>query len=314
MKLKPLVSIVTPCFNEAENIEQLTIEIRENMRKHEQLDYEHVIIDNFSQDGTRDILLGLAAKDSRIKLIFNTRNFGHIRSPVYGILQGRGDAVILMASDFQDPIFLIDEFLAGWQAGSKVVIAVKNGSKESPLFYLIRRMFYQLMNRISDVSLVQNYTGTGLYDRVVVEAIRSTNDPYPYFRGLIPEIGYTVKKVFFEQPLRRRGISKNNFFTLYDMAMAGIIGYSRLPMRIVTLIGFGASFLFFLVGVLYFVLKLIYWEEIRIGIAPIIIGFGFFASLQMLILGVIGEYVGYILTQVQKKPLVFEERRVNFDK
>lgn len=306
-------SIVTPCYNEIENIEQLTIEIRKTMQRYPELDYEHIIIDNDSTDGTRDVLEKLAEQDRKIKVIFNSRNFGHIRSPVHGLLQGQGDFVILMASDFQDPISLIDDFIQGWREGYKVVIAVKHKSEETPVLFFIRKLFYELMNNISDISLVRNYTGTGLYDRIVIEAIKKIDDPYPYFRGLIPEIGFKSKKVFFHQPLRRRGISKNNFFTLYDMAMAGIIGYSRLPMRIVTLVGFFSSILFFIIGLIYFIRKLIFWNEISVGVAPIIIAFGFFAALQMVILGVIGEYVGYILTQVQKRPLVFEEKKINFD-
>ena len=311
--MKKLISIVTPCFNEEENIQELVLQIAAKMSEFPNYDYEHIVIDNDSVDQTRPMLRELAANDKNLKLIFNTRNFGHIRSPVHGLLQARGDAVILMASDFQDPISLIGDFIKAWEEGYKVAMAVKSASDESFVFYNIRRAFYSLMNRISDVKLVKNYTGTGLYDRLVVKTLGALNDPYPYFRGLIPELGFKSKQILFHQPGRRRGLSKNNFFTLYDMAMAGIVSYSRLPLRLVTLLGFLSSLFFFSFGVIFFIAKFIYWEEIRMGIAPLVIGFGFFASLQLIILGFIGEYVGYLLNQVQGRPLVIEAERINFD-
>ncbi len=308
-----MISIVTGCYNEEENVELLAEAIRKKMGEHPSYKYEHIFIDNCSTDNTRELLTKLAQSDRNIKVIFNTRNFGHIRSPVYGILQAKGDAVILMASDFQDPIFLITSFIEGWEEGFKCVLAVKSGSKEKFILYHIRLMFYSFMSKIAGIKLIKNYTGTGLYDREVVEHIRKINDPYPYFRGLIPEIGFKHKVVLFEQPLRERGITKNNFFTLYDMAMTGVIGYSRFPMRITTMLGFIAAIGFFIIGLVYLVLKLLFWDQMSLGIAPLIIVVGWFASIQLLVLGVIGEYIGSILTQVQHRPLVVEEKRLNFD-
>lgn len=218
-----------------------------------------------------------------------------------------------MASDFQDPISLIDSFIQGWEEGFKCVLAVKSGSKESFPIYLVRIAFYKFIDQIAGLKLVKNYTGTGLYDRKIIESVRKMDDPYPYFRGLIPEIGHKSKHIYFEQPLRKKGVSKNNFITLYDMAMTGIIGYSRAPMRIATMLGFIAAMAFFLLGIIYLILKLLFWNEMSLGIAPLIIAFGWFASIQLLFLGVIGEYIGYTLTQVQRRPLVFEEERINFE-
>ncbi len=306
------LSIVTPCLNEQENIAELIQEISLKMKNYPDLDYEHLIIDNDSTDHTREILRDAAKNNPKLKIIFNTRNFGHIRSPAHGIMQASGDAVILMASDFQDPLTLIDEFIAGWAEGYLGVIAIKNESDESPLFFFVRSTFYNLMNYLSEIHLVKNYTGTGLYSRKVIEALKLVNEPYPYFRGLIPDLGFKYKKIYFKQPTRKRGFSKNNFFTLYDMAMTGITGYSRLPMRLITLFGFLCSLISLLVGIIYFGIKLLYWQELKIGIAPLIIGLGLFGSIQLFILGFIGEYLGVILTQTQKRPLVIEEERINF--
>lgn len=258
------------------------------------------------------ILKRIAAKDKNVKIIVNTRNFGHIRSPFYGLLQGSGDAVISLAADFQEPPSLIKDFITKWEEGYKVVIAVKTGTKESAAMFAIRRLYYFLIGRLSEVELIANATGFGLYDRTVIEELRKIDDPYPYFRGLIADLGYESARIEFVQPARKRGITKNNFYTLYDMAMLGITNHSKVPLRIATMIGFATSVVSLMVAVTYFVYKLIFWNSFSVGIAPLIIGIFFFSSVQLFFLGVVGEYIGAIYTQVLHRPLIVEKERINF--
>lgn len=309
----PKISVVTPCFNEEENVEELYQQIARVFEGLPGYTYEQLYIDNASSDRTVELVKKIASKDRRVKLIVNARNFGHIRSPVYGLLQSDGDATILMASDLQDPPEMIKDFVRKWEEGYKVVMGVKIESEESPVFFAIRKFYYTMVAKISQVKLVKNFTGYGLYDRKVIQALRDINDPYPYFRGLIADLGYEAAHVHFKQPLRKRGFTKNNFYTLYDMAMLGIANHSRVPLRLATMIGFGMSLLSMLVALAYLVAKLAYWERFVIGTAPIIIGVFFFGSLQLFFIGIIGEYVGTILTQVQRRPLVTEKERVNFE-
>lgn len=309
------ISLVSSCYNEEENIETLyervTKEIEPFSNKYE---FEYILLDNGSTDNTETKLRELAQKDSRIKVILNARNFGHIRSPYYGMIQSSGDAVIYLASDLQDPPELIKDFIEKWEQGYKIVLAKKTKSEESCLMFVIRSAYYELISRIADddSGLVKNCTGFGLYDKKVIEIIKSMDDPYPYIRGLICDIGYEKAFVEFTQPSRKRGITKNNFYTLYDNAMIGIVKHSKVPLRIMTFLGFGFSFLSLGIAFLYFILKLIFWDEFSLGLAPIIISLFFFASVQLFCLGVLGEYIGAIYTRVNKKPVVVEKERINF--
>jgi polyisoprenyl-phosphate glycosyltransferase len=306
-----MISIVTPCFNEAENIEELYTRIRatlENMT----FNYEHIFIDNSSTDETLKILRAIALKDKHVKIIVNSRNFGHIRSPYYALLQSSGDAIVVLASDLQDPPELIPDFIRKWEEGYKVVIGVKNKSEEFGLFYFFRSLYYQILRSLSDVRLIDNYTGFGLYDQRVIEILRSINDPYPYFRGLIADIGFEIAEIPFTQPRRKRGITKNNFYTLYDMAMLGVTNYTKVPLRLATMFGFLSALVSFLVGLIYLVYKLVFWFQFSLGSAPIIIGLFFLGSVQLLFLGIVGEYIGAIYTQVMHRPLVIEKERINF--
>jgi len=305
------ISVVTPCFNEAENVEELCLRIRKTMEALD-VEYEHILIDNSSADDTVKILKGLAAEDARIKIIVNTRNFGHIRSPYYGLLQGSGEAVVIMASDLQDPPEMIPEFVQKWRQGFKVVVGVKTQSEEFGVFYLLRTLYYRVLRNLSDVRLIDNYTGFGLYDQRVLEILRKLDDPYPYFRGLIADLGFEMAEIPFTQPRRKRGISKNNFYTLYDMAMLGLTNHSKVPLRLATMLGFAMSFVSLLIGLAYLVYKLLFWQQFTLGLAPVVIGLFFFASVQLIFLGIVGEYVGAIHTQVLKRPLVIEKERVNF--
>lgn len=308
-----LVSVVTPCFNEEDNVAPLYERIKAVFAVLPQYRYEHVFIDNASTDGTVDRIKSIAANDKNVKLIVNCRNYGHLRSPLHAFLQARGDAVIVMVSDLQDPPELIPEFIAKWEQGFKVVAGIKPKSRETALMFLVRRLYYKIVNEISDVPLIENFTGFGLYDREVVEAIRNTGDRHPYFRGLIADLGYPRAEIPFVQQRRVRGITKNNFYSLYDTAMHGITSHSKVPLRLATMAGFGLSLLSLLVALGYLFAKLLYWDSFSLGTAPILIGLFFFASVQLFFIGILGEYIGAIHTQVVKRPLVVEKERVNFD-
>ena len=306
-----LISVVTPLFNEEENIVELCDRIAAVMQGLP-YDYEHICIDNCSKDQTVAMLRERAARDSRLKLIINARNFGHIRSPYYALLQASGDAAVIIAGDLQDPPELIPQFIAKWEAGFKSVMAVKPESTEPSLMSYVRKLYYKIVNRISEVPLVDNATGAGLYDRVVLDVLRRINDPYPYARGLICEIGFPVATVEFVQPRRTRGVTSQNFYTLYDLAMLGITKHSKVPLRLMTMLGFGLSCLSLLVAFGYLLAKLLFWNNFELGLAPVLIGMFFFGAMQLLFLGLLGEYIGTIQTQVRNLPLVVEAERINF--
>jgi glycosyltransferase involved in cell wall biosynthesis len=307
-----MISIVTPCYNEEENVEVLHRQIVEAMAKIPKYEFEHIYIDNASTDKTISTLRKMVAKDHRIKVIVNTRNFGHIRSPYYGLLQAHGEVVICMASDLQDPPSLIPQFIKKWEEGFKVVMGVKTRSDESKILYKLRTLFYKSLARLSDVQLVENFTGFGCYDQQVIEILRQMNDPYPYFRGLIADIGFPTAKIEFTQSKRKHGATKNNFYTLYDMAMLGFTNNTKIPLRLATMLGFLVSLISFLIGLFYLVYKLVNWQNFQLGSAPIVIGLFFFGAIQLLFLGIVGEYIGAIYTQVLHRPLVIEKERINF--
>jgi glycosyltransferase involved in cell wall biosynthesis len=307
------ITVVTPCFNEEDNVEELYRQARAVLESIPDLDYDHIFIDNDSADRTVELLRGLAAQDKRVKVIVNARNFGHIRSPYHGLMQADGEAAILLVADLQDPPELMREFIARWREGAKVVVGVKPSADESRLMFTIRRMYYRMVTRIADVKLIQNFTGFGLYDRQVLDELRKIGDPYPYFRGLISEVGFAPVQVPYTQPRRQRGITSNNFYTLYDIAMLGITSHSRVPLRLATMAGFALSGLSLVVSLVYLVLKLIFWSEFSLGTAPVLIGMFFFASVQLFFIGLLGEYVGAILRHVSNRPLVVERERINFD-
>lgn len=310
--MEKLISIVCPCFNEQDNVENLHGRIREVFATLPKYRYEIIFIDNASTDATVAKIKALIASDPHVRLIVNARNFGHIRSPMHALALARGDAAIVMASDLQDPPELLPDFIAKWQAGYRIVVGVKPRSKESSTMFLVRRFYYRLVGRIAEVKLIPNYTGFGLYDRQIVDYLRALDDPYPYFRGIIADIGYEYAAIPYVQPKRERGVTKNNFYTLYDMAMLGITSYSKVPLRIATMLGFALSLLSSVVALAYFVAKVLYWDSFSLGMAPMVIGMFFFGSVQMFFIGILGEYIGAIHTQVLKRPLVVERERVNF--
>jgi polyisoprenyl-phosphate glycosyltransferase len=307
------ISIVTHAYNEEDNIEAIYLRVREIMSGYPNYLYEHIFIDNHSTDSTVPILKRIAAADTHVKLIVNARNFGHIRSPIHALFQARGDAMIGIASDFQEPPDLIPQMIEAWEQGFLMVLCVKRSSGENGLMYWLRRKYYQTVERLSSIETIQNYTGFGLYDRKVVDLVRSFNDPYPYFRGMITEIGLPNKRIYFDQPARKRGITKNNFYILYDIAMLGVISTSKVPLRMATFAGFIGAALCFLVAIIYFLLKLILWNTFSVGIAPMIIGVFFTQSIILVFFGILGEYIGAIYTKVQQRPHAVELERINFE-
>jgi len=306
------ISIVTACYNEEENVELLHARVRDVMAALPQYRYEHLFIDNSSTDETVAILRRLAAADPTIKVIVNARNFGHIRSPIHAIFQATGDAVISLVADLQDPPEMIPELLAQWEQGFSAVLCIKRTSEEHSLMFWLRKQYYSLAERLSSIETIQNFTGFGLYDRRIIEIAKSFHDPYPYFRGMIAEIGLPYKKLYYDQPNRRFGITHNNWYTLYDIGMLGIINHSRVPLRLAVFAGFAGAAGSFTVALIYLILKLAFWSTFTFGLAPMLIGIFFIASLQLVFLGVLGEYVGAIYTQVQQRPYTVELERINF--
>lgn len=304
------VCIVTPTYNEAENIRELYERIASVMSQLP-YNYDHICIDNQSTDATVAILKSIAKRDPRLKIIVNARNFGYIRSSFYGILQSDADATVLMASDLQDPPEIIPELLEQWEAGFKSVLAVKPQSEESMAMRGIRKLFYKAIETISEVSLVKNATGSGLFDRQVVDIMRELDDPYPYFRGLVCEIGLPITTVPFRQPRRQRGITSQNLYSYYDMAMLGITKHSKVPLRVMTFSGFVLAAASILVALGYLIAKILFWNSFVLGTAPLLVGMFLFIAMQMLFIGLLGEYIGTIQTHVRKLPLVIESERIN---
>ena len=312
---KKHISVITACYNEAENVQPLVKAVAAVFEKLPQYTYEHVFIDNSSADNTVALLKEMALTDKHVKIIVNARNFGHIRSPFHGIIQCKGDAVISLVADFQDPPEMIAEFLSKWEEGYKIVIGVKKKSRENPIMFAVRKAFYNLLNKMSDSGEkpVKNFTGFGLYDQQFISVIRTLDDPYPYFRGMITELGFDRYEIEYTQPQRAGGKTKNNFFSLYDMAMLGFTSHSKLPLRLSAFIGFFSAMISLLIAIIYLVYKLVFWNRFDVGTAPMVIGVFFFSSVQLFFIGIIGEYIGAIHTQVRKRPLVIEKERVNFD-
>lgn len=312
---KKTVTIVAPCFNEEDLIASFLKEVIYQVENIDDYKFNILIIDNASTDKTPEILKRFAKKYEFLKLIFNTRNFGHIRSPYWGIIQSHSDATIYMASDFQDPPKLIQKFLNEWEKGFKVVLGVKNKTHERNIIIKqFRRFYYHFLDTISEVPITKNATGFGLYDKKVLDIVRSVNDPYPYFRGLISELGFPIKEIEFTQPERDNGYSKNNFYSLYDFALLGIVNHSILPLRFCSILGFIFSIISFICGLIYLVLKILYWNKFSLGLAPIVIGAFFLFGILLFFIGILGEYISIILRYLRNRPVVVEKERINFEK
>lgn len=311
--MKKLISIVTPCFNEEENVQDVYQKVKEVFDGIKNYTYEHIFIDNASTDRTVTILKDIAKGDYNVKIIVNSRNFGAVRSPYYALLQSRGEAVIVVMADLQDPPHLIKDLVNRWDEGYKIVLAIKENSEESRLMFNIRKLYYSIYNKLSNVQIVPNYCGFGLYDKQIIDILRNFDDPYPDLRSLLGEMGFARATFTYTQPVRKRGVTKNNFYQLFDQAMLGITSHSKVPLRLATMTGFAVAMISLIIALGYFAYKLVFWDNFSVGVAPLVIGLFFFSSVQLFFIGIIGEYIGAIHTQVLKRPLVIEKERINFD-
>lgn len=307
------ISVLIPCYNEEENVVPISEAVIKTLQKDlPEYDYELVFIDNDSQDHTRSLIRQLCDENPKIKAIFNARNFGQFNSPYYGMLQITGDCVIEMVADFQDPVELIPQYVHEWEKGYKIVIGIKTSSKENRLMYWLRGCYYKIMKKLSDVEQIEQFTGSGLYDRDFIEVLRNLDDPTPFLRGIVAELGFKIKQIPYEQPKRRAGETKNHFYQLYDAAMLSITSYTKAGLRLATIFGSICSLISMVVAVVYLVMKLMYWDRFPAGMAPVLIGMCFLGSVQIFFIGLMGEYILSINARVMKRPLVIEEERLNF--
>ena len=308
------ISIVVPCFNEEENVVPMADAIREEFKKNlSSYEYEIIFIDNDSKDNTRELIRELCNSDKGIKGIFNAKNFGQFNSPYYGMLQSTGDATVLMAADFQDPVEMIPKYVAAWEEGYKIAIGIKKSSQENKIMYHLRSLYYKTIKKLSEVEQIEHFTGFGLYDKAFINVMRNLDDPVPFLRGIVAELGSRRKEIPYEQPQRRAGITSNNLYRLYDAAMLSITAYTKVGLRLATFAGVILSGISMIIAVIYLILKLVYWDRFPAGMAPILIGMLFLGSIQIFFIGLIGEYILTINQRVMKRPLVVEEERINFD-
>ncbi|MDO4866001.1 MAG: glycosyltransferase family 2 protein [Clostridia bacterium] len=308
------VSVVLPCYNEEGNARQIYEAVRDELKsKCPAYNYEILFIDNKSSDRTREIITEICKEDKNVKAIFNVKNFGQFNSPYHAMLQTTGDCTITMCSDFQDPVELLPKFIAAWEEGYKIVIGRKTRSKESPFVYWLRGRYYKLIRKMSTTEQIEQFTGFGLYDKSFINTLRDLHDPTPFIRGIVAELGPERKEIEYEQPKRRAGKTHNNWYTLYDAAMLSFTSYTKAGLRIATVFGFLTAFISFIIGLGYLIGKLLFWDKFTAGYAPTMIAFFFMGGVQLAFLGFMGEYVMAINTRVMNRPLVIEEKRINFD-
>ena len=311
---KKLISVVVPTYNEQENVVPLTDTlVKIFVEELPEYDYEIIFIDNHSKDNTKTLIRQICSENPNVKAIFNARNFGQMRSPVYGFKQAYGDCVVRLNADFQDPPSLIPTFVREWEKGHKIVIGIKEKTEEGFFMAFVRRQYYKFLRKITDIGHIENFTGFGLFDKAFVDVVRNIHDPMPYFRGMVAEFGFEYKTILYQRPNRRAGKSKNHFYTLYDVAMIGITSYSKVMLRLASFLGFIIGGLSFLVALVYFIMKLVHWDWFRSGIAPLVIGVFFLGGVQLFFIGLLGEYILAINSRVLDRPLVVEEERINFD-
>lgn len=306
------VSIMVPCYNEEENVVPISEAIISQMEALPQYDFELLFIDNCSTDNTRPLLREICAKNSKIKAIFNVKNFGQFNSPYYGMCQTTGDCTITMCADFQDPVEMIPVFLQYWEEGYQIVCGVKTSSKENKLMYGLRSIYYRMIKKFSTVDQIEHFTGFGLYDKSFIEVLRKLDDPTPFIRGIVAELGGKRKEVPYEQPKRRAGKTHNNFYTLYDAAMLSFTSYTKVGMRIAEFAGIGFAIISLIVGLVYLILKLVFWDRFAAGQAPMIIVVSLMTSIMLAFMGFLGEYIAAINVRLMRRPLVIEEERINF--
>ncbi|MCI9360844.1 MAG: glycosyltransferase family 2 protein [Hungatella sp.] len=308
------ISIVVPCYNEEENVEALADALKSMFKKNlENYQYEIIFIDNDSKDKTRDIIRKMCAEDKGIKGIFNAKNFGQFNSPYYAMLQSTGDCTVLMAADFQDPVDMVPGFVKEWESGYKIVIGIKKSSQENKIMYWLRGCYYKLIKKLSNVEQIEQFTGFGLYDKRFIDVLRNLDDPTPFLRGIVAELGFHRKEIPYEQPLRRAGKTSNNFYKLYDAAMLSFTSYTKVGLRLATIFGGFCSAASMVIALVYLIMKLMYWDRFVAGMAPLLISMLFLGSVQIFFIGVVGEYILSINSRVMKRPLVVEEERINFE-
>ena len=306
------ISVLVPCYNEEENVVEISKSIINELKKLKKYDYELVFIDNCSKDKTKELILDLCEKNDKIKAIFNVKNFGQFNSPYYGLLQTTGDCTILMCADFQDPINMLPKFINEWENGYKIVIGIKNKSKENKFMYFLRSCYYKIIKKISTTEQIEHFTGFGLYDKEFINVLRKLDDPTPFLRGIVAEFGFKRKDIPYQQEKRKAGKTHNNFYTLYDAAMLSFTSYTKVGLRLATFIGGIIALISFIVGLIYLILKLIYWDRFAAGTIPILIGMCFLGSIQLFFIGLLGEYILSMNLRIMKRPLVIEEERINF--
>ena len=308
------ISIVIPCYNEEENVEVMADSLRQLFQKElSHYQYEILFIDNDSQDTTREKIRRLCAEDKGIKGIFNAKNFGQFNSPYYGMLQSSGDCTVLMAADFQEPVEMVPKFVKEWENGYKIVAGIKTTSKENKFMYWLRGCYYKMIKRLSDVEQIEQFTGFGLYDARFIQVLRDLDDPTPFLRGIVAELGFRRKEIPYEQQLRRAGKTSNNFYRLYDAAMLSFTSYTKVGLRLATIFGGFCSAASMVIAIIYLVMKLMYWDRFAAGMAPLLISMLFLGSVQIFFIGVVGEYILSINSRVMRRPLVVEEERINFE-
>jgi glycosyltransferase involved in cell wall biosynthesis len=307
------ISVLIPCYNEEENVIPMSDELIELFRNNlSSYDYEIVFIDNYSTDNTRSLLRTICQKNEKIKAIFNTRNFGQFNSPFYGMLQTSGDCAILLCADFQDPLEMIPVFIEEWEKGGKIISGIKTKSKENKIMRLIRSCYYKIIRKMSDIDQIEHFTGFGLYDKSFIDILRNLNDPVPFLRGIVAELGFKRKDISYTQKKRKAGRTHNNWYTLYDAAMLSFTSYTKIGLRIATIMGFLFAGITLTIAIVYLIYKLLYWDTFSAGIAPLVIGVFFIGSLQLFFIGFIGEYVMAVNSRLMNRPLVIEEERINF--
>lgn len=308
------ISVVIPCYNEEENVEAICEAVENEIKKElSNYDYEILFIDNCSTDKTRQLISGICKKNKKVKAILNAKNFGQFNSPYYGMLQSTGDCTILICADFQDPVDMIPKFVKEWENGYRIVIGIKETSKENKIMYFLRSCYYKIIKKMSDTEQIEHFTGFGLYDKSFIEVLRNLDEPTPFLRGIVAELGYSRKDVPYEQAKRRAGKTHNNFYKLYDAAMLSFTSYTKVGLRLATFGGLFIGFVSFIVAMVYLVLKLCNWEMFSAGSAPIVIGMFFLGAIQLFFLGFLGEYILSINARMMKRPLVIEEKRINFE-
>lgn len=307
------ISVLIPCYNEEENVIPISEAVIAELNKLQEYDYELLFIDNCSTDKTQELLTKLCSENNKIKAIFNCRNFGQFNSPYYGLQQTTGDCTILICADFQDPVDMIPKFVKEWEKGYKIVIGIKNKSKENKFIYFLRSCYYKIIRKLSSTEQIEHFTGFGLYDKDFVNVLKNLDESTPFLRGIVAELGFKRKDINYEQQKRKAGKTHNNFYTLYDAAMLSFTSYTKSGLRLATFLGTGIGLISFVVAMIYLVMKIIYWDRFAAGTIPILIGMCFLGAIQLFFIGILGEYILSINARVMKRPLVIEEKRINFE-